>query len=489
MSGTSPRHRRRLLGLVVALALPAAAVIAVALPSAAATAPAPGGVYTLASGSSGKCVDVTGASTASSALLIQLACTTTAKNQQWTAKQQNTGQFQLVNANSGKCIDVPSSSSTSGTQLQQYSCGDNTKNNQLWTFTASTAATGKYLVKSVATGLCLSNKDGSTAGNNPIVEETCSDIARMQWTFTQVGGGSRWSNTADGFASTGGGTTGGAAGASVTVTTYADLLKYATAVEPYVIRVSGTITYPTYGSELRVTSNKTIVGVGTSGRIKAGGFFLATGVHNVIIRNLTIGDTAMTDDDPDDKTYDYDGIQMDTADHVWIDHNTFQNINDGYIDSRKDTSYVTVSWNRLGNHNKTFGIGWTDNVTARETIHHNWFFNTNQRNPSADNLQYAHLYNNYLQNISSYGNLSRGSTKMVLENSYFDGVANPYNIDDTSKGQLKQSGSIVVNSTGKQVTGGSAFTPSTFYAYVLDAAADVPALVKTYSGPQADITM
>jgi pectate lyase len=39
-------------------------------------------------------------------------------------------------------------------------------------------------------------------------------------------------------------------------------------------------------------------------------------------------------DDPDDKDFDYDGIQMDTADHVWIDHNTFHDINDGYIDSR-----------------------------------------------------------------------------------------------------------------------------------------------------------
>ena len=37
----------------------------------------------------------------------------------------------------------------------------------------------------------------------------------------------------------------------------------------------------------------------------------------------------MADDDPDDKVYDYDGIQMDTADHVWIDHNTITRINDG----------------------------------------------------------------------------------------------------------------------------------------------------------------
>jgi pectate lyase len=296
-----------------------------------------------------------------------------------------------------------------------------------------------------------------------------------------------FTNNADGFASTGGGTTGGKGGTTVTVKTYANLLKYATASAAYIIKVSGTITYPSKGYEIPVASNKTIVGVGTTGRIKAGGFVLKSGIHNIIIRNLTIGDTAMTEDDPDDKTYDYDGIQMDTANHVWIDHNKFQNINDGMIDSRKDTTYVTTSWNQLGNHNKTYGIGWTDNATARMTIHHNWFYNDTQRNPSVDNVALAHLYNNYMENITSYGNLGRNNTKMVIENSYFQNVANPYYRDDTSKGGLKVTGSVVKTCTGKQETGGTTFTPSSYYSYKLDAAADVPALVRAYSGPQASI--
>jgi pectate lyase len=291
-----------------------------------------------------------------------------------------------------------------------------------------------------------------------------------------------WSSKADGFAQ---GTTGGAGGTTVTVKTYADLNKYATASAAYVIKVSGTITYPTLGYEIKVASNKTILGLGTTGRISKGGFFLGTGVKNVIIRNLTIGDTAVASDDPDDKDFDYDGIQMDTASNVWIDHNTFANINDGYIDSRKDTTNVTISWNKMGNHNKTLGIGWTTNVTARETLHHNYIYNSNQRNPSADNLQYAHLYNNYLSNVTSYGNYSRGSTKMVVENSYFEKVKNPLQRDSTA--QLKQSGSTFVSCTGTQSTSGSAFTPSSFYSYTLDKAADVPNLVKTYGGPQASI--
>ena len=45
----------------------------------------------------------------------------------------------------------------------------------------------------------------------------------------------------------------------------------------------------------------------------------------------------------------------------------------------------------LSSNNKAFGIGWTENVTARMTIHHNWIHDTNQRNPSTDNVAYAHL--------------------------------------------------------------------------------------------------
>jgi len=43
------------------------------------------------------------------------------------------------------------------------------------------------------------------------------------------------------------------------------------------------------------------------------------------------------------------------------------------------------------------------------------------------------------------------------------------------------------NSTGKQVINGSAFTPSSFYPYTLDAAADVPASLAKHAGPQTNI--
>jgi pectate lyase len=281
--------------------------------------------------------------------------------------------------------------------------------------------------------------------------------------------------------------TGGAGGQTVTVTTQAQLNQYVTASAPYVIRVAAAITISPKGTELRVASNKTIIGVGTSGHIVGGGFFLGAGVSNVIIRNLTIRDTRMPDDDPGDDAYDYDAIQMDTANRIWIDHNRLTRMNDGLIDSRKDTTNLTVSWNHLVDHNKTFGIGWTENVTSRITIHHNWFQNTTTRNPSADNIALCHMYNNYLQNNTSYGNYVRGLTKAVIENSYFENVRNPYYVE---AGELVNRGNIRVNSpwdSGKVTSKGTAFNPSSHYSYTLHAAADVPALLRQYAGPQASI--
>ncbi|WP_328497129.1 pectate lyase family protein [Streptomyces sp. NBC_00414] len=293
---------------------------------------------------------------------------------------------------------------------------------------------------------------------------------------------------AHGFASLEGGTTGGAGGEVVTVTTQADLERYAAAEEPYVIRVAGTIRAEPFGANVAVASDKTIIGVGTAGELVQGELHLAPGTHNVIIRNLTIRDSYV-EGDWDCKDTDFDGIQMDTVHHVWIDHNRFSRICDGQLDIRKDSEYVTVSYNRFEDNNKTFGIGWTPYVKTQITIDHNWFRGTKQRNPSADNCAYAHLYNNYMtaqadpgDPVWTYGNWSRGATRMVIENSYYQDVQHPYQADATA--ELVQRGSILKNTTGRHETWGSAFEPKDFYAYRLDPAAAVPALVARFSGPQ-----
>ncbi|WP_051367287.1 pectinesterase family protein [Hamadaea tsunoensis] len=159
----------------------------VGVPASAASTPVAGSIYTLVPGASGKCVEVPNSSTASGTLLTQAACSAGATRQQWKVVASGSG-FNLVNVGSGMCVDVPSGAATSGLQLQQWGCGSG-QTNQQWTFAGSAATAGKYEVKSVATGMCVSDKDGSTAGNNPIVQETCSDIARMQIAFNLVGAG------------------------------------------------------------------------------------------------------------------------------------------------------------------------------------------------------------------------------------------------------------------------------------------------------------
>ncbi|MFF5966819.1 pectinesterase family protein [Streptomyces collinus] len=301
------------------------------------------------------------------------------------------------------------------------------------------------------------------------------------------------SDTADGFASVNSlgqnGTYGGRGGKTVTVRTLADLEKYATAAEPYVIVVAGTITMNPVGKEIKVKSDKTIVGQGTAGHIVGGGFFLGQGVHNVIIRNLTIRDAYQGI--WNDKDHDFDAIQMDGAHHVWIDHNDLRHMADGLIDVRKDSTNVTVSWNKLSDNNKTFGIGWTENVKTDITIHHNWIRETEQRNPSTDNAAHAHLYNNFLEDApgtaikSAYGNYSRGGTKMVLENSLFQGVNNPVIKD--SGAAVVQRGNSFSGTSGRNESGGSAFDPKTYYPYTLDKATDLPSVLKAGAGPRASI--
>jgi pectate lyase len=60
--------------------------------------------------------------------------------------------------------------------------------------------------------------------------------------------------------------------------------------------VSGAITFEPKGTGIRVKSHKTIVGLGANATIVQGGFMLEVGVHNVIIRNLTIRDSFVEGD-------------------------------------------------------------------------------------------------------------------------------------------------------------------------------------------------
>jgi pectate lyase len=293
-----------------------------------------------------------------------------------------------------------------------------------------------------------------------------------------------WADQPDGFAA---GTTGGAAGPTVRAGTLADLRAYAAAPEPLTVRITGSITVDPFGDMISVGSDKTIIGAGPGAEIVGGGLFLDA-AHNVIIRNLTIRDSYIPGDfDGKSPENDNDGIRLDTADHVWIDHVRIERVGDGGIDIRKDSDHVTLSWNVISDVNKALGVGWTAEVVTRLTAHHNWIRNTVQRNWSIDNTAAAHLYNNYLTDITQYGTMSRNHARVVVEDSVFDQVNDPLVVHGGTA-QLVQRRNLFTGTAGRTDSAGTAFDPSSFYAYSPDPAARVKDLVRRYAGPRAPVT-
>jgi pectate lyase len=188
---------------------------------------------------------------------------------------------------------------------------------------------------------------------------------------------------------------------------------------------------------IRPGSNTTIVGLGKKARLR--GVWLdirgsaSVNVTNIIIRNLTVQDTfdcfpawAPTDGALGSWNALYDSISLRDSNHVWIDHNTFEDretadedlpqyfgvlfqVHDGLLDITNASDFVTVSWNRFRNHDKLMLIGSSDGATAdrgklRVTLHHNLFDGIGQRAPRVRFGQ-VHVYNNYykIERLPTYG--------------------------------------------------------------------------------------
>ncbi|MEV8437281.1 pectate lyase [Actinosynnema sp. NPDC051121] len=296
--------------------------------------------------------------------------------------------------------------------------------------------------------------------------------------------------TADGYASVNAlgqnGTTGGAGGAVVTAATTAQFLDYIARPEPLVVQVRGTITLPTGTTDGMhdVASDKTIVGLGADARLVGGGLDIgvpvdddltsppADAVHNVIIRNLSI--TGATDD--------LVNVQM-FSHHIWIDHNDFSDGDDGAVDIKRGSDFVTVSWNRFHDHDKTLLLGHDDDNGAQDigrlrvTYHHNYFDGSDQRNPRVRFGESVHVYNNYYRD-NSYGVVSAMNAGVVLEGNYFFSVNNPGRVDFSGDlGRMVARDNILVECNHEVELRGSVVEPRTYYAYSLHRAVEVPTIV------------
>jgi pectate lyase len=297
-------------------------------------------------------------------------------------------------------------------------------------------------------------------------------------------------NQADGWASVNAwgqnGTTGGAGGPTVTVSNATDFLAAIATAGPRIIRVNGMLSLP--GPMHDVTSDKTIVGVGSNSGLTGGGLNVglpiddditsppANAVHNIIIRNLNFRGW------PDDAI----NVQMFTH-HVWIDHNTWTTGSDGGVDIKRGSSYVTVSYNHADGTDKNMLLGHDDDNAAQDvgrlkvTYHHNWFDATNQRNPRARFGDQIHVYNNYYNDTGNYGVASTMNAGVIVEANSFENVDDPFHLaeGDSDGGRLVARNNCLVNSGAGQ-TGGSVPNPS--YSYTAQPCAQVKATVTAQAG-------
>lgn len=282
------------------------------------------------------------------------------------------------------------------------------------------------------------------------------------------------------------GTTGGMKGETVHVNTRSEFEKYAKASQPYVIILDADLVGSNQTNDVvSVSSNKTIIGGGKGATLTNLGIDVKN-QQNIIIRNLRIV-KAMPD-----------AIAVRNTHHVWIDHCDLSSINedsddyDGLLDFTVGSTYLTVSWCKFHDHDKTsLCSSGTRNINdygrQRVTYHHNAFINCAQRNPRIG-YGLGNIFNDYNEGNSIYGVGIFARVRLNVENCYFKDVkkafcqmySEGYGEDDTYWGFLWSSGNEFAGNTGS--TSGNvstAFDLSSYFTYdfAMDKATDVPGLV------------
>lgn len=272
-----------------------------------------------------------------------------------------------------------------------------------------------------------------------------------------------------GWASLNGGTTGGAGGTTVVVSTGSEFEDALNSSDPMTIVLSGTVSA---NFTLQGKSNKTIKGLNADSGWN--GFVQFRNCHNFIIKNCNIGNSGS------------DGITIqDSSTNFWVDHCTFGDAGDGQIDIVHGSDYVTVSWckfiytNPENDHRLSSLIGSSSENGAENsgrlnvTFHHNWWSDLSHGRMPRVRFGKVHVFNNYysIPNHDGYCIVAAWESQLLIENNYFHMVHDPYTVTDVgagNPGRIKAVGNIFDQTTGSTSPGNdTVFTPP--YPYNLEA--------------------
>ncbi|CUA67927.1 hypothetical protein RSOLAG22IIIB_07611 [Rhizoctonia solani] len=193
-----------------------------------------------------------------------------------------------------------------------------------------------------------------------------------------------------------------------------------------------TATYKAAGtSGIRVKSNKTILGKGTSGWIKGKGLRL-NGVSNVIIQNIRISDI-----NPQ-YVWGGDALYIDNSSKVWVDHNYFKSVGRQFIVTGFGAAkQITIS-NNYFDGQSTWSTGcdqhhyWAFLFAGNGdqiTFARNYVYFTAGRGPhiggTAGYSLTLHMFNNYFNDITGHAIDADTGSRILVEGNYFNGVRTP----------------------------------------------------------------
>jgi uncharacterized repeat protein (TIGR02543 family) len=291
----------------------------------------------------------------------------------------------------------------------------------------------------------------------------------------------------EGYTTTTGGVVAGQPCKKTTISSLSQLEAWALSREknttPEVVYISGKISAPsTTVVTIKNGANVSVLGIGSTAELQNVGLNFRD-YNNVIVRNLKIHEVF----------YPNDALTIDNCQHVWVDHCELHSIigpgitvdtYDGLLDIKNGSRYVTISWCHLHDHMKTSLIGHTDNADAeatdrqiRVTLHHNFYENTDGRNPS---LRWGavHMFNNYLKNITDYGIAVRQGAHALIENNVYENVKLPISTNKfDGEGYACERGNLFTGTSGANSitqTGCDFWNSATLpYTYTLDPVASV----------------
>lgn len=286
--------------------------------------------------------------------------------------------------------------------------------------------------------------------------------------------------TANGFAA---GTTGGAGGTAVTVSTQAAFKSAAESSSARVITVSGNINLGS--SQINVKSNKTIIGANSSSGVI--GCLRLSGVSNVIIQNLNITNPSGAGTG--------DGIEISGSTRVFVTKCTFTDCSDGELDIVRAADLVTVSWCRFryasqSSHRYVNLIGNGDGATGdrgklRVTMHHNWYDARCQERMPRVRFGQVHCYNNYYAASGSNYCVGVGNESQIrVENCYFLNQSNAWKNYSSSgaQGRINWNSGNVFSGTSIPTWAPNSSVFSVPYSYSMTTGSGVPSAVTGNAG-------